>query len=239
MVCLLAPLTKSWRCCPRDSGLCQSLCAEPDGSELIGNHRGLASSASLPCPSMPTHIHHHYPDQPPTSFSLSLYFFSVLFPDSHGSIPPPGDFSQCFHCSLSLPCAPADGAWRAGHMLSQTSCLPLSCPGQRRPQPEDGTGPKPTHSPAPELLSSPVQPAGAEVASCKASPRETREHPFQTDRFTLNYETASVPYPQRPAVLASPGGPVTVVGACSAQVVSTALKATLVSCSFSQKITNA
>lgn len=56
-MCLLAPLTKSWRCCPRDSGLCQSLCAEPDGSELIGNHRGLASSASLPCPSMPTHIH--------------------------------------------------------------------------------------------------------------------------------------------------------------------------------------
>lgn len=66
-------------------------------------------------------------------------------------------------------------------MLSQTSCLPLSCPGQRRPQPEDGSGPKPTHSPAPELLSSPVQPAGAEVASCKASPRETQEHPFQTD----------------------------------------------------------
>lgn len=179
--------------------------------------------------------------------SISPCISSVLLPDPYGSSSSPSDFSQRFHCSLSLPHVPADRAWRAGHLLNQTSCLlpspvpppgiPLmpchSTPGQRWAQPEDRSGPKPTHTPAPDLLSSPVQPAGAELAPCEASPRETQEHPFQTDRFTLSYETASVPYLQLPAVLALLGGTVTKVGTCSVQVVSTTLKATLISCSFS------
>lgn len=57
VVRLLTPLAESWRCRPSDSRLCQSLCAEPDGSELIGNHWGPASSASLPRPSVPTQVH--------------------------------------------------------------------------------------------------------------------------------------------------------------------------------------
>lgn len=97
---------------------------------------------------------------------------------------------------------------------------------------------KPTHTPTPYLLSFPVQAAGAELVPCKASPRETQEHPFQTDRFTLNYEIASVPYQQLPAVSALPEGTITEVGTRSMQVMCTALKATLISCSFSQKITN-
>lgn len=57
LVCLLAPRSRSRPCHLVDSQLNQSLCTTPNGPELTGNHRGLASSAPFPRPSMPAHVH--------------------------------------------------------------------------------------------------------------------------------------------------------------------------------------
>lgn len=54
---LLTPLAESSCCRLSGSGLCQSLCAEPDRSELISNYGRLASSVSLSCSSMSAYVH--------------------------------------------------------------------------------------------------------------------------------------------------------------------------------------
>lgn len=57
--------------------------------------------------------------------SLLILLISIL-PDPYGSISSQSNFSHCFHHSLPLPLLSADGARKAGHLLSQTSCLPPS-----------------------------------------------------------------------------------------------------------------
>lgn len=164
-------------------------------------------------------MHHHSPDLSPTSFYLSLYSLSLsFFQTIMAFIYFPSNFSQCFHHSLPLSLVPADGGKesRTPAQLSQTSCLPPpSAPLLRFPllphcstegwtQSRRILAQKPVQFPSPD--------SWCRAGPTQGSPRETQEHPFQTDRFTLNYETAS--FPHLPAVLAVPGGAATEVAQC-------------------------
>lgn len=138
---------------------------------LLGFFKLFLPDNSCPHPSTTT---------PETSLLLSLLTLLIsVLPDPYGSISSQSNFSQCFHHSLPLPLVSADRARRAGHLLSQTSCLPPSstpllgfpllppCSTQGRAELSQGEF-WPKNQPQP-CSNFPVQTAGAELAPLKAA----------------------------------------------------------------------
>lgn len=161
----------------------------------------------------PAHTHPSPLPRPASYFLpfLLIFFISVLLPDPYGSTSPPRNFSP-----LSQQMGQGEQDTSSARPPPSSSPLP-EFPSCLTAAPRAGSaqsGRILAQKPTTALLQFPSPDSWCRPGLTQGSPRETQEHPFQTDRFTLNYEMASFPHLQPPAVLAVPGGAATKLAQC-------------------------